>query len=205
MTVRQEAKIQVLRFSGQWKDLGTWNTLTEAMEENVVGDAVMNETCENVHVINELNVPVLAMGLHDVVISASPEGILVSDKEQSSYIKPFVDGLDQRVMFAEKSWGSFRVMDVEEESLTIKVTLKAGHRMNYHSHRNRDEVWVVTSGTGRTIVDGMEQEVRAGDVITMRAGCRHTIIAEGELKLVEIQLGREISVHDKQKYELEYD
>ena len=156
-------------------------------------------------VINELNVPVLAMGLHDVVISASPEGILVSDKEQSSYIKPFVDRLDQQVMFAEKSWGSFRVMDVEEESLTIKVTLKAGHRMNYHSHRNRDEVWVVTSGAGRTIVDGMEQEVKAGDVITMQAGCRHTIIAESELKLVEVQLGREISVHDKQKYELEYE
>ena len=203
--VEKEEKIQVMRFSGQWKDLGTWNTLTEAMEENSVGDAIMNETCENVHVINELNVPVLAMGLHDVVISASPEGILVSDKEQSSYIKPFVDRLDQQVMFAEKSWGSFRVMDVEEESLTIKVTLKAGHRMNYHSHRNRDEVWVVTSGAGRTIVDGMEQEVKAGDVITMQAGCRHTIIAESELKLVEVQLGREISVHDKQKYELEYE
>ena len=203
--VEKEEKIQVMRFTGQWKDLGTWNTLTEAMEENSVGDAIMNETCENVHVINELNVPVLAMGLHDVVISASPEGILVSDKEQSSYIKPFVDRLDQQVMFAEKSWGSFRVMDVEEESLTIKVTLKAGHRMNYHSHRNRDEVWVVTSGIGRTIVDGMEQEVKAGDVITMQAGCRHTIIAESELKLVEVQLGREISVHDKQKYELEYE
>ena len=203
--VEKEEKIQVMRFSGQWKDLGTWNTLTEAMEENSVGDAIMNETCENVHVINELNVPVLAMGLHDVVISASPEGILVSDKEQSSYIKPFVDRLDQQVMFAEKSWGSFRVMDVEEESLTIKVTLKAGHRMNYHSHRNRDEVWVVTSGAGRTIVDGMEQEVKAGDVITMQAGCRHTIIAESELKLVEVQLGREISGHDKQKYELEYE
>ncbi len=203
--VEKEEKIQVMRFSGQWKDLGTWNTLTEAMEENSVGDAIMNETCENVHVINELNVPVLAMGLHDVVISASPEGILVSDKEQSSYIKPFVDRLDQQVMFAEKSWGSFRVMDVEEESLTIKVTLKAGHRMNYHSHRNRDEVWVVTSGTGRTIVDGMEQEVKAGDVITMQSGCRHTVIAESELKLVEVQLGREISVHDKQKYELEYE
>lgn len=203
--VEKEEKIRVMRFTGQWKDLGTWNTLTEAMEENSVGDAIMNETCENVHVINELNVPVLAMGLHDVVISASPEGILVSDKEQSSYIKPFVDRLDQQVMFAEKSWGSFRVMDVEEESLTIKVTLKAGHRMNYHSHRNRDEVWVVTSGAGRTIVDGMEQEVKAGDVITMQAGCRHTIIAESELKLVEVQLGREISVHDKQKYELEYE
>jgi len=146
---------------------------------------------------------VLAMGLQDVVISASPEGILVSDKEQSSYIKPFVDKIDQQIMFAEKSWGSFHVLDVEDESMTIKVTLNAGHSMNYHSHKNRDEVWVVTSGTGRTIVDGMEQEVRAGDVITMQAGCRHTIIAGSELKLVEVQLGKEISVHDKQKYAME--
>lgn len=201
--VEKEDKIQVMRFAGQWKDLGTWNTLTEAMEETSVGDALMNETCENVHIVNELNVPILAMGLHDVVISASSEGILVSDKEQSSYIKPFVDQIDQQIMFAEKSWGSFRVLDVEEESLTIKVTLNAGHQMNYHSHKYRDEVWVVVSGSGRTIVDGMEQEVHAGDVITMQAGCRHTIIAQTELKLIEVQLGREISVDDKQKFPLE--
>ena len=202
--VEKEEKIQVMRFVGQWKDLGTWNTLTEAMEGSAVGDAILNETCSNVHIINELKVPVLAMGLHDVVISASPEGILVSDKEQSSYIKPFVDQIDQQVMFAEKSWGSFRVLDVEAESLTIKVTLNLGHSMNYHSHRNRDEVWVVTSGVGHTIVDGMLQKVRPGDVITMEAGCRHTVVAESELKLVEVQLGKEISVHDKQKYALEY-
>ena len=201
--VEKEDKIQVMRFAGQWKDLGTWNTLTEAMEETSVGDALMNETCENVHIVNELNVPILAMGLHDVVISASSEGILVSDKEQSSYIKPFVDQIDQQIMFAEKSWGSFRVLDVEEESLTIKVTLNAGHQMNYHSHKYRDEVWVVVSGSGRTIVDGMEQEVHAGDVITMQAGCRHTIIAQTELKLIEVQLGRAISVDDKQKFPLE--
>ena len=202
--VEKEEKIQVMRFGGQWKDLGTWNTLTEAMEGSAVGDAILNETCSNVHIINELKVPVLAMGLHDVVISASPEGILVSDKEQSSYIKPFVDQIDQQIMFAEKSWGSFRVLDVEAESLTIKVTLNPGHSMNYHSHRNRDEVWVVTSGVGHTIVDGMLQKVRPGDVITMEAGCRHSVVAESELKLVEVQLGKEISVHDKQKYALEY-
>ncbi len=202
--VEKEDKIQVMRFSGQWKDLGTWNTLTEAMEENSVGDAIINDKCDNVHIINELNVPVLAMGLHDVVISASPEGILVSDKEQSSYIKPYVDEIDQQIMFAEKSWGSFRVLDVETECLTIKVTLNSGHSMNYHSHKNRDEVWVVISGEGRTIVDGMEQEVSVGDVITMQAGCRHTIIASTELKLIEVQLGKEISVNDKQKYALEY-
>ena len=202
--VEKEDKIQVQHFAGQWKDLGTWNTLTEAMEENVVGRGVLNETCSGVHIINEMDVPVLAMGLQDVVISASPEGILVSDKEQSSYIKPYVDKFEQQVMFAEKSWGSFKVLDVEKESMTIKVTLNPGNKMNYHSHQHRDEVWVVISGRGKTIVDGMEQNVSAGDVITMSAGCRHTIFAETELKLMEVQLGKEINVQDKQKFALEY-
>lgn len=202
--VEKEDKIQVMRFAGQWKDLGTWNTLTEVMEEASVGEAMMNANCENVHIVNELDIPVLAMGLRDVVISASPNGILVSDKEQSSYIKTFVDQLDQKIMFAEKSWGSFRVLDAASESMTIKVILNPGHSMNYHSHKHRDEVWVVASGRGRTIVDGMEQEVKTGDVITMQAGCRHTVIAVTELQLIEVQLGKEISVHDKRKYPLEY-
>ncbi len=202
--VEHEKEIEVIRFKGMWKDLGTWNTLTEAMEENIVGKGELNDTCKNVHIINEMDTPILAMGLHDVVISASPEGILVSDKEQSSYIKPFVDKYEQQVMFAEKSWGSFNVLNIDDKSMTIKVTLNEGHRMNYHSHEHRNEVWVVTSGTGTTIIDGMKQNVSAGDVITMAKGVRHTIIANTELKLIEIQLGTDISAHDKQKFELEY-
>lgn len=201
--VEKEKKIQVIRFAGQWKDLGTWNTLTEAMEEHMVGDARMNDTCDNVHVINELNIPILCMGLKDAVISASPEGILVSDKEQSSYIKPYVDAIDQRVMFAEKSWGSFRILDVEDESLTIIVTLNPGHKMNYHSHERRDEVWTVISGTGMSVLDGVKKKAQAGDVLTMPAGCKHTLIAETELKVIEVQIGHEITVHDKIKYDLE--
>lgn len=198
--VEKEDNIQVLRFAGQWKDIGTWNTLTEAMEESSIGDAILNEACENVHVINELDVPVLCMGLKDVVVSASPEGILVSDKEQSSYIKPYVDKIDQQIMFAEKSWGSFRVLDVEEESMTIKVTLNAGNKMNYHSHEHRDEVWTVISGNGRAIVDDNVQNVQAGDVIIMGAGMKHTIIANTELKIMEVQIGKDIKVDDKKKY-----
>ena len=201
--VEHETSIEVLKYSGAWKDLGTWNTLTEAMEEQIIGDGVANDKCENVHIINELGIPILAMGLKDVVISASPEGILVSDKEQSSYIKPFVDNIDQQIMFAEKSWGSYRVIDVEEGSMTVKVTLNPGHKMNYHSHQHRDEIWNVIAGNGRTIVDGMEQPVKPGDVITMSAGCKHTVIAGEEgLQLIEVQIGAEISVDDKKKYEL---
>ena len=201
--VEKELDIRVLRFGGEWKDIGTWNTLSETMDGTAMGNVTLSGTCEDTHVINELDIPILCMGMKKAVIAASPEGILVSDKEESSYIKPYVEKLDSQVMFAEKSWGSFQVLDVGEDSMTIKVTLNPGHRMNYHSHKRRDEVWNVISGKGRTIVDGMEQPVQAGDVVTMQAGCRHTIIADTELKVIEVQLGREISVHDKQKHDLE--
>lgn len=198
--VEKEDNIQVRRFAGEWKDLGTWNTLTEAMGESSVGNVIKNDTNVNVHIVNELDVPVLCMGLKDVIVSASPEGILVADKEQSSYIKPYVDKLKQQVMFAEKSWGSFRVLDVEENSMTIKVTLNPGHKMNYHSHERRSEVWNVISGNGTVIVDGRKQDVFAGDVIELPVGCKHTVIATTELKIIEVQIGKDISNLDKKKY-----
>lgn len=201
--VEKENRIQVMRYSGEWIDLGSWNTLTDTMSENIIGDAIEDDACENVHIINELDVPILAMGLKDVVISASPDGILVSDKDQSGYLKKYVEKMDREAMFAEKSWGAFKVIDTGNNSMTIKVSIKPGDGMNYHSHDHRDEVWVVVNGEGRTIVDGMEQKVHPGDVITMKSGCRHTIFADTELELIEVQLGKEITINDKHKFPLE--
>ena len=197
--VEHEPEIEVMRFAGTWKDLGTWNTLTEAMDSHAVGEALFNEKCENVHVVNELDVPILCMGLKDVVVSASPEGILVSDKEQSSYIKPYVNTLDYRVMFAEKSWGSFKVIDIDKASMTIKVTLNAGHQMNYHSHQHRDEIWTVIAGKGKTIVDGMEQNVKAGDVITMSSWVKPSTSTTSRNLNWNIELPQEATMQNKNK------
>ena len=198
--VEHERDIAVMRFSGMWKDLGTWNTLTEGMTEPVMGKGILGEGCQNVHIINELNVPVLCMGLQDAIVAASPEGILVTDKECSAHIKPYVDGIEQQLMFAEKSWGSYHVLDVQPEGMTVKVTLRAGAQMNYHSHEHRNEVWTVVSGEGETLIDGMTQQVGPGDVITILSGCKHRVKAITELTMIEVQLGKNITVHDKKKY-----
>lgn len=105
-------------------------------------------------------------------------------------------------MFAEKSWGSFRILDIEKESLTIKVTLNPGHQMNYHSHDFRNEVWNVISGTGRAVINGVVYNVHAGDTLQMNAGSKHTIFADTELQIIEVQFGKDINVHDKHKYDL---
>lgn len=200
--VEKEQSIQVMRFSGEWKDLGTWNTLTEAMDENVVGKAVLDDTCKNVHVLNELDSPIICMGLKDVVVSASVEGILVADKNQSSYMKPLVDALHGEVKFAEKDWGEYKVIDSTKESLVRKLSLKANHSLTYHAHEHRDEVWNIVSGNACVVLEGKKQSVKAGDVITIKKGQKHTIIAETDLHVLELQLGKDISTKDKIKYEL---
>ena len=201
--VEKEPSISVVRYKGEWKDVGTWNTLTETMHENVIGNGILDRSCENVHIINELDVPVVALGLDDVVISASPEGILVSDKEQSSYIKPIVDQIEQEIMFAEKSWGSYQVLDVGTCSLTIKVTLNAGNKMSMHYHQHRDEVWTVISGKGKCVVDGHEQLIGVGDIVTMQANQLHTVEALTDLQMIEVQIGEDIRKEDKIKVDVQ--
>ena len=180
--VEHEKNISVVRYVGEWKDIGTWNTLTEVLESNYKGAVQADETCANLHVINSADVPIICMGLKNAVVVAAPEGILVSDKAASSYIKPFVENLDKQIRFAEKSWGTFKIIDADDKSLTIKVTLNHGNRMKYHSHERRDEVWNFIAGTGRVIIDGVETVVRAGDIVKIPVGAKHTVIADTTLK-----------------------
>ncbi len=186
-----------MRYVGEWRDIGTWNTLTEVLDENFSGQVQADSTCANLHVINNSNVPIICMGLKDAVVAAGPDGILISDKVASSYIKPFVERLDKQIRFAEKSWGNFKIIDIEQDSLTIKVTLNRGSRMKYHSHERRDEVWNFIEGSGIVILDDRAKFVRAGDVINIPIGCKHTVIADEPLKIIEVQIGRDITVDDK--------
>lgn len=200
--VEGEKNIQVMRYSGEWKDIGTWNTLVEEMTENIKGDAILDSTCENTNIINELSIPVLGMGLKNVIVACSSNGILIADNVQSSYIKEYVEKIDDRIMFAEKSWGRYQVININRNSMTIQVTLNPEKAMNYHSHNNRDEVWTIISGAGVVYLNGEKRDVKVGDVIQIPAGAKHTITATTRLKLIEVQIGANISVKDKTKFEL---
>lgn len=203
--VEKEPSIEVLRYVGDWKDVGTWNMMAEVMADNTKGNVTLDDTCAGVQVVNELNIPVLCMGIKDMVVAVSGDGILVSDKYQSGYMKPYVDKISTEVHFAEKSWGTYSVLDAQPGSLTVKISLQAGSRMKYHSHEMRDEVWTVVSGHGRTVIDGMEQTVRPGDTVSISAGCVHTLIADADMDVIEIQLGEEISQGDKRVFPFDYE
>lgn len=200
--VEKEPSIQVLRYSGDWKDVGTWNMMAEVMAEQTQGRAILDETCHNTNVVNELNIPILCMGCENMIIAASGDGILISDKEQSGYMKPYVEKIETEVRYAEKSWGAYNVVDVQPGSMTVRLSLRKGEHLSYHMHNDRDEVWTVVSGEGKAVVDGMEQILRTGDVITIAAGCKHMVEALTNLDIIEVQIGEEISASDKIKFEV---
>lgn len=199
--VEKEPSIQVVRYVGEWKDVGTWNILTEVMDNNTKGNVTLDNTCSNTHVINNLEVPILCMGCHDMVIAASNDGILVSDKQRSGAIKSYVEKISTEIRYAEKSWGIYKVIDIQPGSLTLKVNMYAGRSMSYHCHDFRDEVWTLITGEGIATVDGMEQIVKAGDVVTIAAGCKHTIKALKDMQIIEIQIGDIIREDDKEIFD----
>jgi mannose-1-phosphate guanylyltransferase len=207
--VEKERMIGVLPYYGDWKDLGTWNTFTEQMGESVIGNVVVDETCENTHVLNMLNTPIVAMGINDIVIAASYDGILVTDKDRSGYMKPYVEKVLQRPMYERKRWGTYRVLDYVSyddgsKVLTKRLTLNEGKNISYQSHSFREEIWTITCGEGEIILEDECRKVKVGDVVNIPLGAKHGIKAITDLEIIEVQLGTELEDSDVIRIAMEW-
>lgn len=184
-------KIVAIEYSDVWKDLGTWNTLTEEMRENSIGDVVWDDSCENSHAINVLGIPMVVMGAKNMVIAASHDGILVADKHQSSYIKDCLANLDDTSKYEERRWGTIKTIDTDEDegikSVTKRVKIVAGKTMPSHKHMNYTETITVLSGMGKLIIEGIEVDLLAGATVSIAAGKEHSIKALGtDLRYIEV-------------------
>ncbi|MEK4870715.1 sugar phosphate nucleotidyltransferase [Niallia sp. FSL W8-1348] len=194
-------KVITLPYDGFWKDLGTWNTLTEEMVTNQIGKGLISEDSDNTHLVNELDIPITVVGLNNIVVAASPDGILVSDKESSPKIKELINGINQRPMYEERLWGWSRVLDYAsydngQEMVTKRICINEGKNSSYHYHSLRDEVWTIVRGEGELAIDDTITRVKAGDTIHLPAGKKHGIKALTELEFIEIQTGVGISDQD---------
>jgi mannose-1-phosphate guanylyltransferase len=199
--VEQANQIVALSYDGEWKDLGTWNTLTEEMDTPLIGKGIISDDSKNTHLINELDIPVTVLGLSNVVVAASPDGILVSDKSASPRIKELAIGFDQRPMFEERRWGWYRVLDYTKfekgnEVLTKRIGVLAGKNLSYQLHNKRSEVWTIICGEGEFVLNDVIFHVKSGDVLQIPQGAKHGIKAIFDLEFIEVQTGSELIEED---------
>ena len=207
--VEAARRIAVKPYAGMWKDLGTWSALAGELDQAFMGPGLASN-CEGSHIINELNIPIVAKGLRDLMIVASPDGILVADKAHSADIKDAVNEVSVRPMFEESRWGSYRVLDYTKlddgaEVLTKYVVLRPGANISYQKHALREEVWTVVSGAGVVVIDGRVTRISVGQVVRICPGQWHAIRADGELALIEVQRGDRLIEEDITRYYVEWD
>ena len=198
--------VAVVPFNGKWKDLGTWNTLTDELRKPIIGNAVMGIHCENTHVINELQHPIYVDGLKNIVVAACPDGILVCDKNHSEEIKSAVENLTPRPMYEERRWGTYRVLDSStyadgHQALTKSITLNPGKNISYQLHHHRSEVWTFVEGEGIFVLDGVEKRVKAGDTVVVPNEHLHAIKAITPLTFIEVQSGNPLVEEDIERFE----
>ena len=201
--------VAVVPFSGQWKDLGTWNALCEELPSTHIGNVMMGENNENTHAVNELGIPVFCNGLKDVIVAASPDGIMVCDKQDSEKIKDYANKLITRPMYEERRWGSYRVLDNAEyedgtRSLTKTIHLNAGKHISYQLHHHRSETWTCVEGEGIFVLDGERKEIKRGDVMNIPLGHHHAIKAITDLTFIEVQIGNPLIEEDIERFDFEW-
>lgn len=199
--VEKAKKIVALSYEGDWKDLGTWNTLTEEMATNVIGKGIVSADCINTHLINELDIPVAILGVSNAVVAVSPDGILVTDKESSPKVKGLVASFEQRPMYEERRWGWYHVLDHTKffdgrEVLTKKIGVAAGKNLSYQLHHKRSEVWTIIEGEGEFALDDRIITVKPGDVLNIPLGSKHGIKAITDLQFIEVQSGTDLVEED---------
>ena len=201
------SSVAVVPYEGEWKDLGTWNTLCEELPSPVIGNGVLGDHAKGTNIVNELSLPIFCDGIEDAIVAASPDGILVSAKSRSENIKGYVEHLVDRPMYEERRWGSYRVLDRTKgpdgvESLTKNLYLRAGCNISYQRHRCREEVWTFVSGEGELKLEGELKRVKAGDVVHIRKGELHGLKAITPLNLIEVQIGTSLVEEDIERLEM---
>ncbi|MBY0012607.1 sugar phosphate nucleotidyltransferase [Paenibacillus typhae] len=208
--VEKEEKIVVQPYAGFWKDLGTWNTLTEEMSSNLVGKGVVTSDSERTCLINELDIPITVIGAKDLIIAASPDGILVTHKAESPRIKEVLKSHEQRPMYEERRWGHYKVIDYVKydegnEVLTKRIFIEKGKNISYQLHHKRSEIWTFVSGEASIVINEKMHTVKAGDVVRIPEGTKHAILALTDVEFIEVQSGSELVEEDNIRITLDWE
>ena len=203
-----EKDIKVIEYDGEWKDLGTWNTFTEALQEPAGNNCVLGENCENTHIVNELAIPIVGLGLKNIVVAASPDGILVSDKHASSFLKKYVP--NNRPMFEKRLWGEYRVLYFQQfdngmKSITKELVVIPGRSISYQKHKHRSETWTVVKGKGQLLINDQVRIIEEGESVVINKEDRYSIKAIDELHIIEVQIGDELIEEDIEKFDWNWD
>jgi mannose-1-phosphate guanylyltransferase len=202
--------ISVVSFNGMWKDLGTWDAIADEENQQSRGHIITDPNATNTIIINELSIPIAAVGVNNLIVVASHDGILVMDKEHTDNIKGIIDVIDQPPMYEERRWGNIRTIDYcrlddGQYYATRKLRIYKGQNLSYHYHEFRDEVWTILTGKVEIIVEDKHYNFSTGDSLRIQQGTEHAVKAVEDTDVLEVQVGETVSESDIYRFAYDWD
>lgn len=186
--VEKATSVGVVYFNGEWKDLGTWDSLSKELLESSIGKATEKD-CENTTIINELNIPIVCQGVKDLIVAISPDGLLVADKSESEHIKDTVNELDSSVNYKEYGWGNIRIIETrsyEDKKVTTSIlTLNSGNECFLTTAH--DLTITTLNGSGKLLIEDTEKPIKPGDSLEIKAESSFVIIPSEDLEVLKIE------------------
>ncbi|MBQ9328013.1 MAG: mannose-1-phosphate guanylyltransferase [Solobacterium sp.] len=182
--VERESSISVLRYHGKWADAGTWNNIANLLGNATVGQVVRDNSCRNSLIVNHLDIPVLAIGVHDMVVAAGRDGILVCSKDKESLLKERVDDVWFEPRVIGKRYGGKEVLYRSDHSETSLLTVKAGSSVTIKTDVGVRKTLTVLHGAG--------EAMKPGTIFTIQDGEKWQINADTDIELIETMIEFEI-------------
>ena len=207
-------KIAMVPAGFGWSDVGSWDAVASAHEADQDGNSAVG--VEKMHFIGAANTHIestshtekviAAIGTQDIVIVDTPDALLVADRSKSQEVKLVVEALKASAdaeltelpATVHRPWGSYATLKQEDGYQVKRITVAPGQKLSLQYHHKRAEHWVVTQGKAIVQVGNEEFETGPGDYRYFPLGEKHrlTNIGDGELVLIEVQVGSYLGEDD---------
>lgn len=203
----------MLSASFAWSDLGSWNALWQIGADSAKGNAlsgnVIVERSTGSYVRSEGPLVAVA-GVSDLVVVATSDAVLVTDRRQSEAVKDLLMRLKKaghpeatEHRRVHRPWGSYESLALGERFQVKRIVVRPGGILSLQSHMHRAEHWVVVSGTAQVTIGAETAMLTENQSVFVPLGARHRLANPGkvDLVLIEVQSGPYLGEDDITRYE----
>ncbi|MDP1604970.1 MAG: mannose-1-phosphate guanylyltransferase/mannose-6-phosphate isomerase [Legionella sp.] len=206
-------KAAVIPIDIAWSDLGCWSAVADANALDEQGNAlsgnVIAEDSFNCLIRSEHTL-VTTMGIHDQIIVATADAVLVADKRYSQQVKNLVNSIsknhrqliDDHLRVA-RPWGYYEILAEGAFFKVKRLMVKPGAKLSLQMHQHRAEHWVVVGGEAEIIngEDLIRLTVNQSTYIPQQTKHRLSNPGLEPLYVIEVQSGHYLGEDDIQRFD----
>jgi mannose-1-phosphate guanylyltransferase/mannose-6-phosphate isomerase len=191
-----------------WSDVGSWSALWTMCDKDpsgnvAIGDVVL-EDASGCYVRGDGQL-VAALGVEDLVITATPDVVLVTTRNRDQDVGKLVERLKTnghrsatQTLNVHRPWGYYQSIHAGDRFQVKRITVNPGAKLSLQKHFHRAEHWVVVNGTAIVTRDDEEILLRENESVYVPLGCMHRLENPGKipLNLIEVQSGAYLGEDD---------